>query len=304
MLSWITVHVEAGRIEHDLEQRARSVLHATGHDWASVVFSGRDGVLVGTARHPHEAADALALVRGVWGVRTVAGRTRIAGEGPDLVRSQKMAAAMHGRTLPTARPLAEVDNAAIQADTALNSDARPIALPTDAAADAQKSQAEPARAAIETAAIANDRARLADDCGVAVRTLSTGAPVRFARGEADLDGRGWAFLERLLAVASDCPQLNLRIAGYADADGAARHNLSLSKRRARVAVTYLLNKGIDAGRLEAVGYGEAQPVAPNDTAENRAKNRRIEVEVSEPGLRSQVSSPPTGQGAGNGLPDR
>jgi outer membrane protein OmpA-like peptidoglycan-associated protein len=128
--------------------------------------------------------------------------------------------------------------------------------------------------------------------------------VRFARGNADLDGRGRAFLDRLSAVASGCPQLSLRIAGYADADGEAQRNLSLSKRRARVAVTYLLNKGIDAGRLEAVGYGEAHPVAPNDTAENRAKNRRIEVEVSEPGPHPQVSSPSTREGAGNGLPDR
>jgi len=308
MLSWIAVHVEAERIEHDLEQRARSVLRAAGHDWASIVFSGRDGILVGTARQRHEQADALALVRGVWGVRTVAARTRIAGEVPDLVRPQETAAAVHGRSLP----LAGFDSAALRADTAQLSDARSFALPpaehrldaviayeqeslneSNAVADAQKSQAETARAAIETAAIANDRNGPADDCGVAVRTLSSSEPVRFARGEADLDGGGRAFLDRLSALANGCPHLSLRIAGYADADGEAWRNLSLSKRRARVAVTYLLNKGIDAGRLEAVGYGEAHPVAPNDTAENRAKNRRIEVEVSEPGPRPQVTSPST-----------
>lgn len=314
MLSWIAVHVEADRIEHDLEQRARSVLDAAGHDWASIVFSGRDGVLVGTARQRHEQADALALVRSVWGVRTVAARTRIASEVPDLVRPQKTAAAVHRRTLPAAQPLAAINNAALRADTALLSDARPFALPpaehrldaviayeqatlndSNAVADAQKSQAEPVRTAIETAAI--EAAAIANgpgrDCGVAVRTLSTSEPVRFARGEADLDGRGRAFLDRLSAVANGCPHLSLKIAGYADADGEAWRNLSLSKRRARGAVTYLLNKGIDAGRLQAVGYGEAHPVAPNDTAENRAKNRRIEVEVSETDPRQQVSSPST-----------
>jgi len=312
MLSWIAVHVEADRIEHDLEQRARSVLDAAGHDWASIVFSGRDGVLVGTARQRHEQADALALVRSVWGVRTVAARIRIASEVLDLVRPQKSAAAVHRRTLPAAQPLAAINNAALRAGTALLSDARPFALPpaehrldaviayeqatlndSNAVADAQKSQAESVRTAIETAAIANDRNGPGGDCGVAVRTLSTSEPVRFARGEAELDGRGRAFLDRLSAVANGCPHLSLKIAGYADADGEAWRNLSLSKRRARGAVTYLLNKGIDAGRLQAVGYGEAHPVAPNDTAENRAKNRRIEVEVSETDPRQQVSSPST-----------
>jgi len=312
MLSWIAVHVEADRIEHDLEQRARSVLDAAGHDWASIVFSGRDGVLVGTARQRHEQADALALVRSVWGVRTVAARIRIASEVLDLVRPQKSAAAVHRRTLPAAQPLAAINNAALRAGTALLSDARPFALPpaehgldaviayeqatlndSNAVADAQKSQAESVRTAIETAAIANDRNGPGGDCGVAVRTLSTSEPVRFARGEAELDGRGRAFLDRLSAVANGCPHLSLKIAGYADADGEAWRNLSLSKRRARGAVTYLLNKGIDAGRLQAVGYGEAHPVAPNDTAENRAKNRRIEVEVSETDPRPQVSSPST-----------
>jgi outer membrane protein OmpA-like peptidoglycan-associated protein len=293
MLSWIAVHVEGDRIEHDLEQRARSVLRAAGHDWASIVFSGRDGILVGTARQRQEPADALALVRGVWGVRTVAGRTRIVAETPDLMDPQPMAAAARDRTPPGVRPLTTIDSAVL-ASTLKES---------DAAAAAQQSPSEPARAAIETATVANGRTGSADDCNVAMRTLGTSEPVRFARGEADLDGRGRAFLDRLIAVARGCPHLSL-IAGYADAEGAARRNLSLSKRRARVALTYLLNKGIDAGRLEAVGYGEAHPVAPNDTAENRAKNRRIEVEVSDPDPRLEVTSPSTRQGAGNGLPDR
>jgi OOP family OmpA-OmpF porin len=72
------------------------------------------------------------------------------------------------------------------------------------------------------------------------------------------------------------------VVGHADARGRAKRNLVLSQRRARAVVTYLVDKGIDAGRLEAVGYGEARPVAPNDTAQNRAKNRRIELEIKGP----------------------
>jgi outer membrane protein OmpA-like peptidoglycan-associated protein len=99
-----------------------------------------------------------------------------------------------------------------------------------------------------------------------------------------------------------CPQVRLRISGHADAEGPARRNLALSKRRALLIVSYLISKGIDAGRLEAVGYGETRPAAPNDTVENRAKNRRIEVEVTRPIPEAPLSA--IRQGAGNGLPDR
>jgi len=78
-------------------------------------------------------------------------------------------------------------------------------------------------------------------------------------------------------VMSGCPQARLLIAGHADAAGQARQNLTLSQRRAATVVSYLANKGIDAGRLEAVGYGATRPAAPNDSRANRAKNRRIEV---------------------------
>ncbi len=80
ILSWFAVHLEADRIEHDLEQRARAALAAAGYDWASIVFSGRDGMLVGTPTHRHEQAEALALVRKVWGVRVVSLRASPLGE--------------------------------------------------------------------------------------------------------------------------------------------------------------------------------------------------------------------------------
>ncbi len=49
MLSWLAVHLESGPIERDLEHRSTLALAAAGYDWASVVFSGRDGLLVGRA---------------------------------------------------------------------------------------------------------------------------------------------------------------------------------------------------------------------------------------------------------------
>ncbi len=81
-------------------------------------------------------------------------------------------------------------------------------------------------------------------------------------------------------------QVDVSIDGYTDSVGAETYNQQLSQRRAQAVVDMLVNTyGIEASRLKAVGYGEANPVASNDTAEGRAENRRVmaslEVEYSE-----------------------
>ncbi len=81
-------------------------------------------------------------------------------------------------------------------------------------------------------------------------------------------------------------QVDVSIDGYTDSVGAETYNQQLSQRRAEAVVDMLVNTyGIQASRLKAVGYGESNPVASNDTAEGRAENRRVmaslEVEYSE-----------------------
>jgi outer membrane protein OmpA-like peptidoglycan-associated protein len=71
------------------------------------------------------------------------------------------------------------------------------------------------------------------------------------------------------------------IEGNTDSVGSDQYNQRLSERRAASVKTYLVNKGVNAGILDTVGYGESRPVATNDTAEGRAKNRRVEFKVVE-----------------------
>jgi outer membrane protein OmpA-like peptidoglycan-associated protein len=73
------------------------------------------------------------------------------------------------------------------------------------------------------------------------------------------------------------PVLRLEIGGHCDASGTAEHNQRLSEQRAEAARTYLVAKGVNATRLVAKGYGFSSPVAPNDSAANRARNRRVEL---------------------------
>lgn len=67
--------------------------------------------------------------------------------------------------------------------------------------------------------------------------------------------------------------------GYTDSVGSPAYNQTLSERRAESVRRYLINGGIEPGRVRTEGFGESQPVASNDTADGRAQNRRVELRV-------------------------
>lgn len=73
--------------------------------------------------------------------------------------------------------------------------------------------------------------------------------------------------------------LKVELGGHTDSDGDDKKNQLLSQNRAKAVVEYLVNTGISESRLTYKGYGETVPVAPNDTPENKAKNRRTEVKI-------------------------
>lgn len=74
-------------------------------------------------------------------------------------------------------------------------------------------------------------------------------------------------------------ELRIRVEGYTDNEGPEPYNLDLSYRRARAVVEYLVGRGVPRARLEYRGYGPRNPVAPNDTPEGRALNRRVEFTI-------------------------
>lgn len=481
MLSWLAVHVESDPIERDLEQRSAAVLAAAGHDWASVAFSGRDGLLVGHPLNERQRAEAVALVRGVWGARVVEMRdtttltaelrfARLADEVPlrqalrdvappaaafETADRLPLATAVGGAALVVAEPpqLAvrareqhatntaasvpapvRLEDNAVAAPPALRapepvapageqltpdiprqkttaaptvpppgeaagvpqpaSPAAEAALPASRAAPVQpapllperkstaaqpvpppqpKAPAVPARGSskpdaraaervppppepktaatpapvpepkssavqppaelggqappplplprmgmgtskadmpaptpaprFETAALPQSNIAADTACVSDVRGAARQVEVLFARGRAGLDSSGKTLIDRLIGSLKACPEAALHISGHADASGNSRRNLALSQRRARGVAAYMIDKGIDAGRLAAVGYGETRPLAPNDTRANRAKNRRIEVAIT-PRSAPPPPMPVRKQGTRNGLSNR
>jgi len=90
-------------------------------------------------------------------------------------------------------------------------------------------------------------------------------------------GSASTLLDEVVTILQENPEMKLEIQGHADNTGTPEYNLWLSERRASRVMDYLVSKGIDPDRLTAKGYGSAQPVVSNDTAEGRARNRRVEL---------------------------
>ena len=86
-------------------------------------------------------------------------------------------------------------------------------------------------------------------------------------------------LDRWVRMLKENPAISLEIAGHADSVGTEPYNQKLSERRAQAVCNYLVEQGIDRGRLVAKGFGELQPEASNDTEEGRQRNRRVEVKI-------------------------
>lgn len=109
--------------------------------------------------------------------------------------------------------------------------------------------------------------------------ISTKIPFEF--GKARLLKAAEFVLDDVVDVLLQHPELGvIRVEGHTDNTGEEAANMSLSDQRAAAVVEYLVAKGVPAARLDARGYGFSKPIAPNDTEEGRAKNRRVEFVIA------------------------
>lgn len=132
-----------------------------------------------------------------------------------------------------------------------------------------------------------DNDRDADGCPeedslvrVTAEQLEITQQVNFATNSANIVGDiSFAILDEVAQVLFDYPEMFVRIEGHTDSQGAANYNLSLSQDRADAVRAYLIERGIAADRMNAVGYGEESPIDDNGTASGRAANRRVEFHI-------------------------
>ncbi len=103
----------------------------------------------------------------------------------------------------------------------------------------------------------------------------------FATGSAAIQGESGVEVDNLAAILKAYPGINAEIQGHTDNVGNPENNKALSQARAESVKARLVDRGIDASRLTATGYGDAQPTASNETAEGKQENRRVEVKISQ-----------------------
>jgi outer membrane protein OmpA-like peptidoglycan-associated protein len=198
---------------------------------------------------------------------------RLAEQAVEAASAERSRVLLEGRTLEADRALKQAE--ALQKD----------ATQAEQRAKALQKQAEEARA---EAIAAEERAKkleaqVADlNAAKSERGLvMTLGDVLFDTNKSELRSGANFTIDKLAAFLAEYPTRKVQIEGFTDSTGGAEYNRRLSERRAEAVRNALVAKGIDPGRIMTRGYGVEFPVASNETAEGRQRNRRVEVIISD-----------------------
>ena len=113
-----------------------------------------------------------------------------------------------------------------------------------------------------------------------VLALTFKSDFTFAVNSSSIRAGLYTELDRVAQVLATYPQTTIFVAGHTDSTGSEEYNLQLSQRRADSVKNALIQRGVAAQRITAVGYGEGQPVGNNETEFGRQQNRRVEVRIN------------------------
>ncbi len=103
--------------------------------------------------------------------------------------------------------------------------------------------------------------------------------IYFSADEANIADQYYSRLDSVMAMMLNIPGSRLIVKGYSDNSATPAYNLALSRQRAQRVADYLIQRGVDRARIVIESYGEADPIASNDTEQGRAKNRRVAFDL-------------------------
>lgn len=104
--------------------------------------------------------------------------------------------------------------------------------------------------------------------------------IEFETGKATIKKKSYPLLDQIANIFIENSNYIIEVQGHTDNTGNAEANKNLSEKRAQAVMDYMIKKGVDFQRMTAVGYGQDQPIADNNTKTGRAKNRRVEFKIS------------------------
>ena len=105
--------------------------------------------------------------------------------------------------------------------------------------------------------------------------------ITFETNSAELNIESYQELDNVVRLMQDNPEIKIEISAHTDNVGSDIYNQKLSEKRAKSVVNYLIQHDVNNSKLVSNGYGETQPLVANDTDENKAKNRRVELKIIE-----------------------
>jgi outer membrane protein OmpA-like peptidoglycan-associated protein len=117
--------------------------------------------------------------------------------------------------------------------------------------------------------------------------------VLFDTGSYTLRAAAREKLAKISGILLAYPGLKIQVEGYTDSTGSEQFNQRLSEQRAGMVRDYLIDQMVSASSVTAQGFGESQPIASNDTADGRQKNRRVQLVVTGDAIGDSVDNPPT-----------
>ncbi len=228
------------------------------------------------------------VTRRVEIAETVAAGARAAEEARSLA-SRRDAVLLEVRTAEADRALSLAERRAEEArlDRAAAEKARTDAEYARLEAEQARTDAETARA--EATALAERERKLREELAeLQAKETERGivltlGDVLFDVDKATLKAGATQNLSRLVVFLQEYPDRQVLVEGHTDSTGTQDYNLGLSQRRAEAVVQYLAESGITRDRVIARGYGKAYPVAGNETASGRQRNRRVEIVILDPG---------------------
>jgi outer membrane protein OmpA-like peptidoglycan-associated protein len=153
----------------------------------------------------------------------------------------------------------------------------------DAQAAAERARNEAVNAQSQAAQAEAENARLAGELQAAQTSrgiVLTLGDVLFDTGKSDLKAGAQRPIEQIAAFLGENPERRVQVEGFTDSQGSNEYNMELSQRRADAVAMAIMQRGVDAQRVRALGYGEEFPKAGNESPGSRQLNRRVEIIVS------------------------
>jgi outer membrane protein OmpA-like peptidoglycan-associated protein len=303
-------------IETELSQNTRTALVHGNMEWATPTANGQIITLTGIATNSEARLQAASTVNAIEGVTEVNNQITIANvtnippqttpapvsssstsrekvdfsitapnaATPSTTNHQQITVTEpveNREKTPTTTTTTEIATDNVKPTVDALDTSSTLVTPTDETSTTNDSSTTNAMVTVETTTKTETTKNAINTCQQQFNQQLRNEKIRFKTSSAILSANSDHLIIKLVKIAQSCPQFTIVIGGHTDSSGLDTMNQKLSEQRAQSVYNTLIKHGINGSTLSAIGYGESQPIAANNTPQGKAQNRRIEFKVQE-----------------------